>query len=175
VVPEPGVSEPPPNPLNATTVPLQRCAGCHLALPDLFTVCPKCGAVRDRVSVAHRDWRSDLATATQARWRVPMSVSYSSDALTFRGTIRDLGTEGTYVVSDLLDPEGTVCEVTLMPDGGSQMTFAGVVDHVVSSVSGHAGRPPGMSIAFTAKNADAEEWLDTLLANLGPADRLQRR
>lgn len=154
------------------TVRLRSCPRCRFTADSELSACPKCGfswlTVRPQsptvpVDLSAEDRRADV------RWRVWLPVAYSSEGLTFRGWLRDLSWRGTYLVSDLLDPEGTICQLSVLPDAEPHMAFGGIVRHVVSRAMGQGGRPPGMGIKFTAKSEAADHWLTEQLTALEAA------
>ena len=84
---------------------------------------------------------------------------YASDSLGFDGMVRDLSEGGLFIATELLDPVGTPCQVTLLPEGSSAVTLTGVVCHAVVAETGQAGRPPGMGIEFRDVGEEAATWL----------------
>jgi hypothetical protein len=88
--------------------------------------------------------------------RVP--VIYSSEYLTLDCMARDLSRGGMFVASELLDPVGTWCELTALPDGRAAVSFEAEVCHVSTEIV--AGRPPGFGVRFESMSDDAKDWLE---------------
>jgi hypothetical protein len=85
-------------------------------------------------------------------------VVYSSDELTLDAVVSDLAPGRTFVPSPLLDPVGTTCELTLLPDGTSAMSVSGVVMSVRAIAD--ANGPAGMEVRFTDVPPGARAWID---------------
>ncbi len=54
-----------------------------------------------------------------------------SSELEIEATTRDLSTSGVFVCTQVLEPLGTTCELTLLVDGGPPVHVKGVVRRVV--------------------------------------------
>ena len=87
-----------------------------------------------------------------------------SDTLTFESQARDLSRGGMFIRTELLDPVGTPCMLTVLPDGGAAVVMQGVVAHVVESRVDRQGRSPGLGVKFASLSPDAERWLGHTLA-----------
>ena len=92
---------------------------------------------------------------------------YSSEYLVVDATARDVSRGGMFIASEILDPIGTACEITALPDGSAALGFEAEVCHV--STERLNGRPPGFGVAFTNKSSAAEAWLSRVT---GGADSL---
>lgn len=105
-----------------------------------------------------RERRRDVRVATE------IQALYASDELTFRGVVRDVSTGGMFIASDVLDPPGTTCSVSLFPEGECTVRLTGIVRHVVKTAAGSAGRPPGVGIQFIQPGEEALQWVNNTLA-----------
>lgn len=109
-----------------------------------------------------------VATRAHPRFAYEVAVVYSSEALVIDALVRDLSRGGVFVATDLLDPVGTPCEVTALPDGHAAVRLTGKVVHVVHEANDRA-RPPGLGIQFTELDATAAAWLDQVVRRLEDA------
>jgi uncharacterized protein (TIGR02266 family) len=174
----------PPLPLPATPLPqprelaaravIQKCPECGFLVKAEQDACPSCGYFwsmgrpgartlsgkpQERGTAAKRD--EDRRENT--RVPVALPVLYMSDSLTFESQARDLSRGGMFIRTELLDPVGTPCMLTVLPDGGAAVVMQGTVAHVVESRSDRQGRPPGLGVKFTSLSAEAERWLHAAL------------
>jgi len=102
------------------------------------------------------------------RFSVEVPVIYASESLTFDATVRDLGRGGMFIATELLDPIGTECHITVLPDGHPAVPFAAVVVHVASHAA-TSGRPAGLGVKFTRSSPAGRRWLDEILTRATPA------
>src|SRR4029453_15136241 len=108
------------------------------------------------------------------RFVVDLPVIYSSDSLTFDAVVRDVSRGGMFIATELLDPVGTECNITALPDGHPAAPFSAVVVHVASTRS-KTGRPAGLGVKFTGSTPEARRWLEQVLAHSLPAPTGRRR
>jgi hypothetical protein len=101
-----------------------------------------------------------LAQRAAVRHLVRVPVIYSSEFLTLDCTARDVSEGGMFISSEILDPVGTICEITALPDGWPALQFEGDVCHVSTEVVN--GRPAGFGVAFTSSPGPAAEWLKSV-------------
>jgi hypothetical protein len=104
------------------------------------------------------------------RFAVELPLVYSSESLTFEAIVRDISRGGMFIASELLDPVGTPCDLTALPDGHPAMTFSGVVVHVAARAA-DGGRPAGLGVRFTFVSLEARRWLEILLARYPTDER----
>lgn len=102
------------------------------------------------------------------RYSVEVPVIYVSAALTVEAVVRDLSRGGMFIATDLLDPVGTPCELTVLPDGYAAMTFSGMVAHVAADASRGRGET-GLGIRFVSGTDDGLEWLERTISRYGAA------
>jgi hypothetical protein len=93
---------------------------------------------------------------------------FQSEALTFEAVARDLSGSGMFVETDLLEPVGTECRVTLLPDGAPAISLAAVVSRVVEQANADAPAA-GLGLALHPMNADSELWLRRVIGRLESA------
>lgn len=148
----------------------QKCPECGHAVHAEEEACPSCGyfwtAGRPGArtfSQRNQRERPTIKTTDERRenTRVPVSVPvlYMSDTLTFESQARDLSKGGMFIRTELLDPVGTQCMLTVLPDGGAAVVLQGTVAHVVESRADRQGRPPGLGVKFLSLSPEAERWL----------------
>jgi pSer/pThr/pTyr-binding forkhead associated (FHA) protein len=143
----------------------RNCPKCRASVQNEEESCPSCGyqwprggpATATKETVVPREFRR---AALRRFIRVP--VIYSSECLTLEATARDLSQGGMFIASEILDPVGTICEITALPDGRSALHFEAVVCHVSTEMVN--GRPPGFGVEFSQVSGEAEEWLSTVSA-----------
>ena len=93
---------------------------------------------------------------------VELAVRYTSDSLSFEAVVRDLSHGGLFLATELLDPEGTRCFITVDLDDRPSISFIGVVRRVVERHTAEDA-PAGLGVAFTSMGPEAEQWLHRLL------------
>ena len=142
--------------------------------------CPKCRAsvqnVLDTCATCAYQWPSGGPAMATREVEVPadlrrialrrllrLPIIYSSECLTLEAMARDLSHGGIFIASEILDPVGTCCEITVLPDGRSALHFSGLVSHVSTEIAN--GRPPGFGVKFLQISAEAEEWLGPVSAD----------
>jgi hypothetical protein len=142
------------------TIDYHTCPKCRTRVAFGDSTCASCGytwsdqhpsAVTQRVTL-----RDIQAPAQVVSGEVP--VVYGSDELSLDAIVTDLTTHRAFVPSSLLDPSGTSCELTLLPDGTHAMTVTGVVTSVraVPDVRGVAG----MEVRFTDVPPSVRAWIE---------------
>jgi hypothetical protein len=138
------------------------CPTCRNKVAFRDTRCDKCGYV----------WPSSHPGAVTQRTTVPQLAAvigtpaivplvYSSDELTIDVNVDELRRDGVFIPSQLLDPTGTSCELTLLPDGEHPMTVQGTVITVraIADVFG----PAGMNVDFVSPPPIVQVWIDRWL------------
>lgn len=145
-----------------------NCPRCRVAVDFTKDTCPGCGYVwppgrPGAVTLEIRPMRRKGGRASP-RFSVELPVIYSSDGLTFEATVRDISRGGMFVATELLEPVGTGCELTALPDGHPAVTFKGLVAHVATQPSS-SGRPAGLGIKFTETSPRGVRWLADLLGD----------
>lgn len=140
--------------------------------------CPRCGAAvsfeDDECATCHYRWggfRAAAATKETAnplnrrrheRHSIELHIVYISTELEIEATTRDLSTSGVFVCTQVLEPLGTTCELTLLVDGGPPVHVRGVVRRVVERDETEPGSV-GLGIEFQ-NIGDAElAWLEAFV------------
>jgi pSer/pThr/pTyr-binding forkhead associated (FHA) protein len=148
----------------AVPIPFHTCPQCRERVAFGLGECTKCGYA----------WSADHPSAVTSRITMPsmvrdpvptpatVPVVYSSEELAIDALVDQLDPEGVFVPSPLLDPVGTSCELTLLPDGIFAMTVPGTVTSVRSQAA--AAGPAGMQVTFGELPTAARTWLDRWLA-----------
>lgn len=145
------------------------CPRCRNNVPISTEKCHHCGynwPPGRPMSVTQRIKLANLERRREPRRPIDVPILYASETLTFDAVARDLSRGGMFVATELLDPVGTACNITVLPDGGAAVSVSGVVCHVVTDETGRAGRPPGMGVKFTVMGKEAMQWLMTALSKL---------
>lgn len=105
---------------------------------------------------------SELMRRAARRHIIRVPVIYSSEYLTLDCMARDLSEGGMYIASEILDPVGTLCDITALPDGRAALRFEAEVCHVSTKIV--HGRPPGFGVQFSTMSEPASEWLSLVTA-----------
>jgi FHA domain/PilZ domain len=141
--------------------------------------CPRCGAAvsydDDECGSCHYRWGGFRAAATtklddnplnrrrHERHNVELHLLYISSELEIEATTRDLSTSGVFVCTQVLEPLGTTCELTLLVDGGPAVHVSGVVRRVVEREESEMASV-GLGIEFTNIGASERTWLEAFVA-----------
>ena len=142
---------------------VRNCPKCRAGVRRAEPICSQCGYRWPMGSPGMPTQEIKVRGLSQrvaVRHVVRVPVIYSSEFLTLDCTARDVSEGGMFISSEILDPVGTVCEITALPDGWPALQFAGDVCHVSTEVVN--GRPAGFGIAFTARSGPATEWLTSV-------------
>jgi Tfp pilus assembly protein PilZ len=110
---------------------------------------------------------AELAARKSPRFAVAVPVIYSSETLIIDAVVRDLSRGGMFIATDVLDPIGTPCDVTAMPEGRPGLRFAGVVAHVADQAS--PARVHGLGIHLVDGSPDAMSWLEETISGCSQA------
>ncbi len=151
-----------------TTAPppfrVQRCPACGSAVSPSDEKCGKCGHVWDEFRPKQRtDVRRNPLLDRRAGERkfIEMTVLYVSRELELEATTQDLSTSGVFVCTQVLDPIGTRCQLTLLVDGGPPLAIAGHVRRVVEIPN--ESEPVGLGVEFLDLGPAALSWLEVVL------------
>jgi hypothetical protein len=141
-------------------IEFHTCPKCRTNVDFGESRCTACGytwseshpsAVTGRITL--RDVRAELMPI-----QAEVPVVYSSEELSLDAVVTDLEAHRAFVPSPLLDPTGTVCELTLLPDGIRALNLTGVV-HSVRAAPDARG-PGGMEVRFTDVPAPVKVWIE---------------
>jgi pSer/pThr/pTyr-binding forkhead associated (FHA) protein len=148
-----------PEPLTAN----QRCPRCAAPVSDSD---PECAACKYR-------WGARPATPTLPpsidrrrydRHAMELKLIYVSEELEIEATTRDLSHSGVFVRTEILEPIGTKCQLTILIDGGPALRVNGVVRRVV----GHndRGEPVGLGVELVDIGTTERGWIDIAATRL---------
>lgn len=146
---------------------VQRCPECTAELLDAYADdCPECGyswggfRPQARTKAAPVE---GLERRRDTRHKVRVPVVYTSESLSIESHALDLSRSGVFIKSQLLEPVGTHCSITMLVDGAPALTFDGAVTRVVDSEPSEE-RPLGLGVQFLEMSEDARAWLTRTLA-----------
>ena len=148
-------------PRTLEAIQTHTCPRCQRVVSFLDDVCPGCGYAWPPGHPSKSTQKivmEKVKQRSEPRYTIEVPVIYSSDTLTIDAIVRDISRGGMFVESELLDPIGTRCEVTALPDGHAALRFAGVVVHVTDHLT-RAG-VSGLGIRFTSGSDEAMQWLE---------------
>jgi hypothetical protein len=165
-------------PLNAKKTPSR--GATTLEMPVVQHRCPHCAAKAtpdaDECASCGYQWggfrpqsRTDvednpLMQRRHHRQQIELALVYSSRELEVEAMSHDLSESGVFVCTEVLDPVGTECQLTILIDGGPPLVLSGVVRRVVShSVPGGS---TGLGIEFVRLASSASQWIRSALARL---------
>jgi hypothetical protein len=96
--------------------------------------------------------------------RRPMELRliYVSSELEIEALTRDLSHSGVFVCTQILDPVGTACQLTILIDGGPPLDVRGVVRRVVATSS--RGEAIGLGVELVGLGRGDRAWIDAVLA-----------
>lgn len=146
------------------------CPQCRTGVGIDLNACPHCGYVWPAGGVTSVTQRISLVGLHERRsnGRMPVNTPliYSGEDLTFEATARDLSRGGVFVKSDLLEPVGAFCRVTLLPDAHPAVVIQGTVCRIVAATEQEDRGPSGMGIRFDVVSDAARAWLDGTLGSV---------
>ncbi|HTL33606.1 MAG TPA: FHA domain-containing protein [Kofleriaceae bacterium] len=96
---------------------------------------------------------------------IELSLVYSSSELEIEATSRDLSESGVFVCSQVLDPIGTECQLTILVDGGPPISVRGVVRRVVERETAD-GEPIGIGVEFVRIAESDRAWIRTVVSRM---------
>ena len=148
----------------------QRCPQCAAVVNDIEEVCVACGyrwGVRPRAVTL-----PPLGRRRHERTEMQLRLVYVSEELEIEATTADLSASGVFVCSQILDPVGTACRLTILLDGAPALEVTGIVRRVVShdkvTARGGSSEPTGFGVEFTRLDAAARAWLARAIARMAP-------
>ena len=138
----------------------QRCPRCGATVAPTDTTCATCryrwGSFRPGTATAGF---AALNRRRHDRHPVELHLVYSSSELEIEATTRDLSVSGVFVCSQVLDPVGTVCQLTLLLDGGPPLQVRGIVRRVVERED-ESAEPVGIGVEFLGIGDVERAWLE---------------
>lgn len=150
--------------------------------PSAHQRCPHCAAPvssdDDECASCHYRWgsfrptsRTDMGPSPLERRRhdrqeIELHLVYTSGDLEIEAVSRDLSESGVFVCSQVLDPIGTECQLTILVDGGPPLGLQGVVRRVVDRPT--AGDPIGLGVEFVDLREPQLAWIRATIARMAP-------
>jgi hypothetical protein len=154
------VAQPPPMTAN------QRCPRCAAPVNMEDDECATCnfhwGEFRPMSVTDVRP--NPLNRRRHDRKPVELSLVYSSSELEIEATSRDLSESGVFVCSQVLDPIGTDCQLTILVDGGPPLNVNGVVRRVVDRET--TDEPIGLGVEFVKVGETELSWIRTVVSRM---------
>lgn len=137
----------------------QRCPRCAAAVSELDEECANCkyrwGSFRP---MSRTDVRPNpLNRRRHDRQPIELHLVYTSSELEIEALSADLSESGVFVCSQVLDPIGTECQLTILVDGGPPIDVRGVVRRVVERQID--GDPIGLGVEFVELGEPQLTWI----------------
>ena len=157
-----------PSPEETTVIAYHTCPSCRTRVAFGDSLCFRCGyawspshpsAVTQRVTLREVAVQHDVAAAAMP---AAIPVVYASEGLMIDAIVVDLRRDGAFVPTELLDTNGTTCELTLLPDGIHALTISAVV--VSARATANASGPAGLELRFEDVPPSARTWIDRWIA-----------
>ncbi|MDX2092039.1 MAG: FHA domain-containing protein [Kofleriaceae bacterium] len=143
----------------------QRCPQCAAPVSELDDECPTCkfdwGSFRPMSHTSPE--RSTISHRVAEREAVELPLRYVSSELEIDATTRDLSESGVFVCTQVLDPVGTECHLTLLVDGGPPLAIKGLVRRVVTT-SDDVTAEVGLGVQFVDPGPSALVWIRAVIA-----------
>ncbi len=157
-------------PSRLAEIQIDICPRCHARLAASDDACHACGYSWPPGHPSARTQEVALegvAARKEPRYAVSVPVIYSSATLTVHALVRDLSRGGMFIETDVLDPVGTPCEVTALPNGHAALRLTGVVAHVAGDAS--LAHLSGLGIQIVGGSPEALRWLERTVARFARA------
>lgn len=142
----------------------QRCPQCAAPVTELDDECASC----------HYNWgsfrpmsRTDVRPVPINRRRhdrlpVALRLVYASPELEIEAMTRDLSESGVFVCSQVLDPIGTECSLTILVDGGPPLAISGIVRRVVEHAD-VGDEATGLGVQFIDVGPGELAWIRAVI------------
>jgi hypothetical protein len=146
----------------------QRCPQCGVAVSEIDDECNACGFTWGGFrAMSHTDVRKGVSRRRHDRHAVELQLVYVSPELEIEAASLDLSPSGVFVCSQVLDPVGTKCRLTILIDGGPPLEIGGIVRRVVEHED--ASRDEcGLGVEFTNVGPAEQAWLEAVIARRSP-------
>lgn len=152
----------------------QRCPECSGEVSVYDDMCASCGYSWGDFRPQSKTVQARAITPTTGRDRrrdprhkVQVPLIYSSETLAIESHAIDLSRSGVFVRTNLLDPVGTACSITILVDGAAAINLDGSVCRVVEVEESEA-QPLGLGIQFHEMSEGAQAWLSSALVADAP-------
>jgi hypothetical protein len=144
----------------------QRCPRCAEPVSSDDEECANCGyqwgSFRPMSRTNVRP--TPLNRRRHDRAEVELHLVYTSGDLEIEAVSRDLSESGVFVCSQVLDPIGTECQLTILVDGGPPLGVKGIVRRVVERPL--AGDPIGLGVEFVGLADQQLAWIRATIARM---------
>lgn len=160
----------PMTPSKLAEIQIDICPRCHARLAPSDDDCHACGYSWPPGHPSARTQEvvlTGVAARKEPRYAVSVPVIYSSATLTVHAIVRDLSRGGMFIETDVLDPVGTPCEVTALPNGHAALRLTGVVAHVSGDPT--LAHLSGLGIQIVGGSPEALRWLERTVARFSRA------
>jgi hypothetical protein len=167
-------------PMRAVTAPMavtlpppmhQKCPRCAAPVSELDEECAGCGfewgSFRPMSVTYERP--NPINRRRHDRQAIELHLVYSSSELEIEAISRDLSESGVFVCSQVLDPIGTECFLTILVDGGPPIKARGVVRRVVEREDALRGQTIGLGVEFLGIGQAELSWIRTQMARMANA------
>jgi hypothetical protein len=142
----------------------QRCPQCGAAVSAEDEECASChyawGNFRAKAATVRPN--NQLNRRRHERSNIELHLVYSSSELEIEATTRDLSASGVFVCTQVLDPLGTICNLTILVDGGPPLKIRGTVRRVVEHEENNDDAV-GLGIEFLEVGAPERAWLNRVI------------
>ncbi len=148
----------------------QRCPRCAAPVSDTDEECASCRYRWDSFRPMTRTnvRPNPLDRRRHDRQVIELHLVYTSSELEIEALSRDLSESGVFVCSQVLDPIGTECQLTILVDGGPPIDVSGVVRRVVDRPID--GDPIGLGVEFVNLGEQQRSWIRTTIERMDELD-----
>jgi hypothetical protein len=142
----------------------QRCPKCAAPVSEVDDECPSChynwGSFRAMTNTDVRPM--SIARRRHDRQPVALRLIYVSSELEVEAVTKDLSESGVFVCTQVLDPIGTKCSLTILVDGGPPLAITGIVRRVVEH-SDDRSQETGLGVQFLEIGDGELEWIRAVI------------
>lgn len=157
-------------PMAAVTLPPgfanQKCPQCAGPVSELDESCGQCGfewgSFRPTNPTHPRS--EPIRKRRHDRHPIELHLVYTSSELEIEAITADLSESGVFVCSQVLEPVGTDCWLTILVDGGPPLRVRGTVRRVVERDEQMAGENIGLGVEFIDIGHSELSWIRAQLA-----------
>jgi hypothetical protein len=147
----------------------QRCPKCAAPVSEVDDECPSCrynwGSFRAMTNTDVRP--TPVSRRKHDRLAVALRLIYVSSELEIEATTKDLSESGVFVCSQVLDPIGTRCSLTILVDGGPPLAISGIVRRVVEH-SDERAVDTGLGVEFVTMGSAELDWIRAVIRQSSP-------
>jgi hypothetical protein len=150
----------------------QRCPRCAAPVTELDDECSSCqfnwGNFRATTPTDVRPTPASITRRRHDRHQVSLRLVYASSELEIEALTRDLSESGVFVCSQVLDPVGTKCMLTILLDGAPPLRIQGIVRRVIEHVE-ESVEETGLGVQFLNVGHSELAWIRAVLARSSAA------